>query len=50
MRDEVNTGPMRIHNRLLSIPAIPSRAPMIIAKRTAIIVVAQIALEVQAVL
>ena len=44
MRDEVNTGPVRIHSRLLSIPAIPSRAPMLIEKRTALIVVAQIAL------
>ena len=44
VRDEVNTGPVRIHSRLLSIPAIPSRAPMLIEKRTALIVVAQIAL------
>ena len=44
MRDKVNTGPVRIHSRLLWIPAIPSRAPMLIEKRTALIVVAQIAL------
>ena len=44
MRDEVNTGPVRIHSRLLSIPAIPSSAPMLIEKRTGLIVVAQIAL------
>ena len=44
VRDEVNTGPVRINSRLLSIPAIPSRAPMFIEKRTALIVVAKIAL------
>ena len=44
VRNQVNTKFVRIHSRLLSIPAIPLREPMLIEKRTELIVVAQIAL------
>ena len=44
VHDKANTGPVRIHKRLLSITAIPSLALMLTEKRTALIVVAQISL------